>query len=70
MEESLGVAFVSCDPGRDRWNTVMVGSKYERGHRASADKCRVPSNRKILQLTTLASSSMITLPQDWTMRLV
>lgn len=26
MEESLGVAFVSCDPGRDRWNTVMVSS--------------------------------------------
>lgn len=23
MEESLGVAFLSCDPGRDRWNTVM-----------------------------------------------
>jgi arylesterase/paraoxonase len=24
LEESLGVAFLGCDPGRDRWNTVMV----------------------------------------------
>lgn len=24
LEEKLGVAFLSCDPGRDRWNTVMV----------------------------------------------
>ncbi|KAH9868632.1 hypothetical protein J1614_007704 [Plenodomus biglobosus] len=23
IEEGLGVAFLSCDPGRDRWNTVM-----------------------------------------------
>jgi hypothetical protein len=24
LEEELGIAFLSCDPGRDRWNTVMV----------------------------------------------
>lgn len=24
MEKSLGLAFLSCDPGRDHWNTVMV----------------------------------------------
>jgi arylesterase/paraoxonase len=24
LEEKLGIAFLSCDPGRDRWNTVMV----------------------------------------------
>ena len=24
IEKSLGIAFLSCDPGRDRWNTVMV----------------------------------------------
>ena len=24
LEEDLGIAFLSCDPGRDRWNTVMV----------------------------------------------
>ncbi|KAF2632603.1 calcium-dependent phosphotriesterase [Macroventuria anomochaeta] len=29
MEESLGVAFLSCDPGRDRWNTVMGTFKPE-----------------------------------------
>jgi len=29
MEESLGMAFLSCDPGRDRWNTVMVSFKHE-----------------------------------------
>lgn len=23
LEEEVGVAFLSCDPGRDRWNTVM-----------------------------------------------
>ncbi|KAF1958887.1 calcium-dependent phosphotriesterase [Byssothecium circinans] len=23
MEENLGIAILSCDPGRDRWNTVM-----------------------------------------------
>jgi arylesterase/paraoxonase len=26
MVETLGVAFLSCDPGRDGWNTVMVRS--------------------------------------------
>lgn len=26
VEEGMGVAFLSCDPGRDRWNTVMVGA--------------------------------------------
>jgi hypothetical protein len=26
LEEELGIAFLSCDPGRDRWNTVMVPS--------------------------------------------
>jgi len=26
MHENLGIAFLSCDPGRDRWNTVMVRS--------------------------------------------
>jgi hypothetical protein len=24
LEEELGLAILSCDPGRDRWNTVMV----------------------------------------------
>jgi arylesterase/paraoxonase len=24
LEEELGIAFLSCDPGRDRWNSVMV----------------------------------------------
>lgn len=24
LEESLGIAFLGCDPGRDRWNTGMV----------------------------------------------
>ena len=24
MEKSVGIAFLSCDAGRDRWNTVMV----------------------------------------------
>lgn len=24
LEEGLAIAFLSCDPGRDRWNTVMV----------------------------------------------
>lgn len=24
LKEELGIAFLSCDPGRDRWNTVMV----------------------------------------------
>ena len=24
IEEGMGVAFVSCNPGRDQWNTVMV----------------------------------------------
>lgn len=26
IEEGMGVAFLSCDPGRDQWNTVMVSS--------------------------------------------
>lgn len=30
MEESLGIVFLSCDPGRDRWNTVMVSSLYKK----------------------------------------
>lgn len=29
LEESLGVALLSCDPGRDRWNTVMVSSSQQ-----------------------------------------
>ncbi|KAF3047831.1 hypothetical protein E8E11_009215 [Didymella keratinophila] len=29
MEETLGIAFLSCDPGRDRWNTVMGTFKPE-----------------------------------------
>jgi len=24
LEESAGIAILSCDPGRDKWNTVMV----------------------------------------------
>ncbi len=24
MEKSLGIAIIGCDPGRDRWNTVMA----------------------------------------------
>jgi arylesterase / paraoxonase len=24
LDEELGIAYFSCDPGRDRWNTVMV----------------------------------------------
>jgi arylesterase/paraoxonase len=24
LDEDLGIAYFSCDPGRDRWNTVMV----------------------------------------------
>lgn len=24
VEEGLGIAFFSCNPGRDQWNTVMV----------------------------------------------
>lgn len=24
LDEGAGVAILSCDPGRDRWNTVMV----------------------------------------------
>jgi arylesterase/paraoxonase len=28
LEESLGIAFMGCDPGRDRWNTVMVSHSY------------------------------------------
>lgn len=24
LDEELGIAYLSCDPGRDRWNTVMV----------------------------------------------
>lgn len=28
LEEDIGVAFLSCDPGRDRWNTVMVRPSY------------------------------------------
>ncbi|XPS94155.1 hypothetical protein M3J09_003480 [Ascochyta lentis] len=31
LEESLGVAFLSCDPGRDRWNTVMGSFQPEKG---------------------------------------
>ena len=30
IEKSLGIAFLSCDPGRDRWNTVMVRPKTPR----------------------------------------
>ncbi|KAJ4326000.1 hypothetical protein N0V94_000365 [Neodidymelliopsis sp. IMI 364377] len=30
LEENLGVAFLSCDPGRDRWNTVMGTFKPEK----------------------------------------
>ena len=26
LDESTGIAFLSCDPGRDRWNTVMVSN--------------------------------------------
>ncbi|KAJ4383968.1 hypothetical protein N0V86_000812 [Didymella sp. IMI 355093] len=29
MERTLGIAFLSCDPGRDRWNTVMGTFKPE-----------------------------------------
>ncbi|KAG9202046.1 hypothetical protein G6514_004714 [Epicoccum nigrum] len=29
IERSLGLAFLSCDPGRDRWNTVMGTFKPE-----------------------------------------
>jgi arylesterase/paraoxonase len=25
LDEDLGIAYMSCDPGRDRWNTVLVG---------------------------------------------
>ena len=28
IEEGMGIAFLSCDPGRDRWNTVMVKSPF------------------------------------------
>lgn len=24
LDEGMGIAILSCDPGRDRWNTVMV----------------------------------------------
>jgi arylesterase/paraoxonase len=24
LNEKLGLAYLSCDPGRDRWNTVLV----------------------------------------------
>jgi hypothetical protein len=24
LEEAMGIAFLSCNPGRDQWNTVMV----------------------------------------------
>jgi arylesterase/paraoxonase len=24
LDEAMGIAFVSCNPGRDQWNTVMV----------------------------------------------
>ncbi|KAF2709501.1 hypothetical protein K504DRAFT_432112 [Pleomassaria siparia CBS 279.74] len=30
LDEGMGVAFLSCDPGRDRWNTVM-GSFHPEG---------------------------------------
>lgn len=30
VEEVMGVAFLSCDPGRDRWNTVMVSAGIHR----------------------------------------
>jgi arylesterase / paraoxonase len=26
LDEELGIAYLSCDPGRDRWNTVMVSN--------------------------------------------
>jgi arylesterase / paraoxonase len=24
LDDELGIAYISCDPGRDRWNTVIV----------------------------------------------
>jgi hypothetical protein len=66
MEESLGVAFLSCDPGRDRWNTVMVSSNHDTAHRASTHGFRVRSSRRILLSIMLASTSMITQLRDWT----
>jgi len=27
LDEAMGIAILSCDPGRDRWNTVMVRRK-------------------------------------------
>jgi arylesterase/paraoxonase len=34
LDEEKGVAFLSCDEGRDRWNTVMV-SDYSLDLRSS-----------------------------------
>jgi arylesterase/paraoxonase len=33
LEEDRGVAILSCDPGRDRWNTVMVSAWLLEGQR-------------------------------------
>ena len=60
MEETLGIAFLSCDPGRDRWNTVMVSCKLESQHGTSTHDCRVLSSPRIPPSTMLASTYMIT----------
>lgn len=68
LEETLGIAFLSCDPGRDRWNTVMVNSRFEIEHGASAYDCRVLLSPRIPPSIMLGSTYMITQPQDWTTR--
>ncbi|KAH7402692.1 hypothetical protein BKA66DRAFT_449298 [Pyrenochaeta sp. MPI-SDFR-AT-0127] len=37
LEEGMGIAFLSCDPGRDRWNTVMGTFLPAIGEQAGSD---------------------------------
>jgi arylesterase/paraoxonase len=39
LKESLGIAFLGCDPGRDRWNTVMVN--FISSHQKPSTKLRL-----------------------------
>ncbi|CAO2657305.1 Nn.00g034310.m01.CDS01 [Neocucurbitaria sp. VM-36] len=37
VEEGMGIAFLSCDPGRDRWNTVMGTFLPPKGKQSDTD---------------------------------
>ncbi|KAF2856929.1 calcium-dependent phosphotriesterase [Plenodomus tracheiphilus IPT5] len=41
VEEGMGIAFLSCDPGRDRWNTVMGTFMHPLPARAGGDSGRI-----------------------------